>query len=837
MKKNIRFVFFMLSIVFVIIVFIWSTLSWFVLKERKQEEIVKIIENEYFESPALTYLFYHNSYPQGHQGGFEIIHHDNRVITNGDLYIDPRPVDWPRFSQLSGKSTNEDPRRMIASLKYGDHGIAYNVVLEPLEEGVRIIVNLDEPLPSELAGRVFYGMELLPSAFFGKTYILDEEFGIFPRQAQGSMRKDEFGNWRSIPMASGSRLTVAPEDPYRRIEITQTKGEFQLINGQNRSVAGWIYLKSMIPVGKSEKAVELIIKPNQIPNWKRSPIILHSQVGYHPDQEKNALIELPEKEENFKEAVLARITSDGKLKNVLTSRLDSWGGFLRYSYLIFNFSEIKDPGMYVIKYADQVSDPFKISKKVYKSNVWQPTLDVFFPVQMDHLRINDRTRVWHGASHLDDAVQAPTNRQHFDGYKMGDKTWTKYQPFEHIPGLNKGGWYDAGDYDIRTISQVNSVFWLALAYEEFYADWDETSVDYDTRIVEIRRPDGKPDMLQQIEHGVHYLLGCYDNIGHSIPGIIVPTGRQYGHLGDGVTMTDNLIYNPHLDSGETNGKESGIRDDRWAFTQKSSALDYANIRGLAAAYRVLKGYNDDLADKCLKTAIDIWNYEQSHEPVIFDGGVTYSHTLEWERITAAVELLFTTRDFRYANFLHQNKEYIFTNMDKTAMAASRVLRLLDEDFNMEFHEVIVDYSREINKKLEKTPFGIPWDPAIWGIGWNIQRYGIEQYFLHKSNPAYFDRENIFRVVNYVLGCHPGSSTSFVSGVGAHSLTKAYGVNRADFSYIPGGVASGTGLIRPDYPEMREDWPFLWQQSEYVMGGATSYIFCVLATDHLLSKTY
>ena len=29
-------------------------------------------------------------------------------------------------------------------------------------------------------------------------------------------------------------------------------------------------------------------------------------------------------------------------------------------------------------------------------------------------------------------------------------------------------------------------------------------------------------------------------------------------------------------------------------------------------------------------------------------------------------------------------------------------------------------------------------------------------------------------------------------------------NRADSSYIPGGVVSGTALIRPDFPELKED---------------------------------
>ena len=91
-------------------------------------------------------------------------------------------------------------------------------------------------------------------------------------------------------------------------------------------------------------------------------------------------------------------------------------------------------------------------------------------------------------------------------------------------------------------------------------------------------------------------------------------------------------------------------------------------------------------------------------------------------------------------------------------------------------------------------------------------------------------------LNFVLGVHPGSNTaSFASGVGANSLTSAYGTNRVDWSYIPGGIGSGTALIRPDYPEMLH-WPFLWQQTEYCLGRPTSdFVFLVLAADHLLNR--
>lgn len=67
------------------------------------------------------------------------------------------------------------------------------------------------------------------------------------------------------------------------------------------------------------------------------------------------------------------------------------------------------------------------------------------------------------------------------------------------------------------------------------------------------------------------------------------------------------------------------------------------------------------------------------------------------------------------------------------------------------------------------------------------------------------------------------------------MTTAYGINRADWSYVPGGVVSGTALIQPDFPELL-DFPFLWQQAEYVLGGGSSnFMFLVLAVRQILGR--
>ena len=203
---------------------------------------------------------------------------------------------------------------------------------------------------------------------------------------------------------------------------------------------------------------------------------------------------------------------------------------------------------------------------------------------------------------LDDCLQAPLNHQHFDGYKMGATTDTKYKPLERIPNMAVGGWFDAGDFDIQTGSHNMVVSSFVDAWENFKVDRDETYIDQKTRYVDIHRPDGKPDILQQIEHGTLNLVAQCENIGHPVRGIIVPNLHQYHHLGDAINETDNLPYNPNLKPYETDGKSSGTLDDRWAFTTRMPFLDYHTAAALAAASRALRGFNDDLADRSLTSA-------------------------------------------------------------------------------------------------------------------------------------------------------------------------------------------------------------------------------------------
>lgn len=806
-----------------------------------QQDQFQLNDQEYFENSGVSVMAFSDFYPQGHQGGVTIIMHGIRIAANGDLRLNEAPGQWQPIPKQKKRVTDKAEKLITTYLTYPDSAINrkgfnpiiypelyFNYTVKTRAEGGSVIVtvDLDRPLPDEFIDKVGFNMELFPGALFGKTWMIDDQSGIFPRQVNGPGMYDKRGDIVAAePLAYGKQLVVAPEDEKLRLTIRSVSGSLQLIDGRYLHNNGWFIVRSPVAAGATQKAVEWIITPNSISGWISDPVIHVSQIGYHPLQQKLALVELDKNDLKRDSVKLVSIDADGKQQTVKCDKPFEWGKFLRYNYLRFDFSSIKAPGMYLVKYGNQKSQPFRIANDVFERNVWQPTLEYFLPVQMCHMRVNEKYRVWHGLCHMDDARMAPVNTNHFDGYVQGDSTFTSYKTGEHIPGLNAGGWHDAGDYDLRVESQSGEIYILTQAYEAFNLKYDETSVDQHSRIVEIHQPDGKPDVLQQIEHGALSVVGGYRNLGRLYRGIICPTLRQYTLLGDGINMTDGLIYSDNLKTGVTTSTHSALADDRWVFTENNPSREMTTAAHLAAASRVLKGFNDTLSLQCLDIA-----------EAIFGPDRTVREHPTTSKIQAAVELFMTTGKQTYKDYILENKSFIVKEFRTLGWLLAPVLpKINDTVFTQSLKEAAREFSSEITKQGTETPFGVPYRPNIWGAGWDIQSFGVHQYFLYKGFPDVFPADYIYNALNFILGVHPGMNTaSFASGVGARSTTVAYGINRADWSYIPGGVSSGTALIRPDFPELL-DWPYLWQQQEYVMGGgATNFMFLVLAANQLLS---
>jgi endoglucanase len=820
--------------------------------------VLKLGPKGYLTKPGLDVFVFTDIYPDGHQTGVTVIQHGVRVAANGDLRLEPAPGQWsPMPVSVGERKTDAATGTITQTLRYPDPtkngkgfnpifypdvDLQYSVHVAPEGDGFRISVDLDKPIPAEWVGKVGFNLELFPTHLFGKSWLMDGAQGIFPRQAEGPVARlgggkvpdprnmQPNGPVQSLngqplaePLAMGKTLIVAPEEEKQRLRIETRTGELELIDGRLAHNNGWYIVRSQIAAGATKNAVEWIVTPNVVPNWRYDPVIQVSQIGYALQQPKRAVIELDAAETKIGQARLYKLGAEGR-KQVMAGTPTAWGNFLRYRYVTYDFSQVRDPGMYQLEYAGKRSHAFRIDDQVYARHAWQPTLEYFLPAQMCHMLVREKYRVWHGLDHMDDALMAPVSLNHFDGYVQGASTLTRFKPGEIVPGLNAGGWHDAGDLDMRVESQMGTIWLLSRMVEEFGLDYDATTIDQARNLVEIHDPDGKNDAIQQIEHGLLSVLGGYRAMGRLYRGIIEPSLRQYVLLGDAMVQTDNVSRKQVEGMGVDANGDPVKWDDRWVFTEDNPDRELYAAAGLAGAGRALKASNPALAAEAIAAARDI-------TAKAIDRGKGPN------RVFALAELIHATGDKALVAKLAELEPYIVQNTQQTGWMLASILDQLPAAIRANVDKAVVEYQAKVTANARTdSPYGIPYVPRIWGAGWDIQKRGVEQYFFHKGWPQATSTDSYVNALNFVLGVHPGENTSsFVSGVGAISPTTAYGTNRADWSYIPGGVISGTNLVRPDLPELKV-WPYFWQQTEYVMGGGeTNYMFLALAADRLYRK--
>ena len=792
-------------------------------------------DKAYFSQPSLDIVVFSNWYNglfgDSKISGVELVHFGERIATNGDVRLSATPEQWDPIPTFVERKVDNNTNTISATLSYPEFDFTYTISASPIENGVEITLSSPRPVPAELVGKAGFNMEFLPANYIETSFLADGKPGTFPLYPTGV--KEIIGQHEPAPLASAKQLVLAPESDTKRVMI-ESSAPLTLYDGRAKAQNGWYVVRGVLPENKQGELLTWRITASTDDAWLRDPMIAHSQVGYLPGQTKRAVIELDKHAPVNGMAELLKVNADGSKAVVKKAAPGKVEDYTRYQYATFDFTDVTEPGLYQLRYKGTTTASFPIAEHVLDA-AWYPTLDHYFPVQMDHVLVNEAYRVWHGASHLDDALQAPVNHEHFDLYAQGPTTDTQYKPGEHIPGLNVGGWYDAGDYDIRTQTQYRTVRFLVQAFEEFGIDRDTTLVDYDRKYVDIHVPDGKPDLLQQIEHGTLALLAQFKAVGHAIPGIIVPDISQYTHLGDGLTMTDNLIYNASMADTESNGIESGVFDDRWAFTSKSTPLNYGSMAALAAASRTLQGYKPVLAKESLDTAIAAWASEADKQPDLFRVGNTTGGGLEEEKLKAAVELLVTTGDTQYKHAVTALLPHIEEHFGRSAVLAVRALPFMDNAYKKRIRAAAEAYKPKLEAATSKNPFGVVITEYGWAGNGTVLDMAVTQYYLHQAYPDLYSSDLIYRSLDYLYGTHPDSDISFVSNVGTVSKKVAYGMNRADYSFISGAIVPGVLILKPDLPENMENWPFLWGENEYVIDLGASYLFTVNAALKLAGR--
>lgn len=802
---------------------------------------------EYFETQGVNVLVYSNLFTGGFNdektAGIELIHHGVRTAQGGAVRLSNTPEQWDLVPEIPTRTVDSVSNTIEATLRYEDYDFDSRVVVKAKGKGVEISVYLDKPLPKELEGSAGFNLEFLPSQYWGKTYLMDGRINRFsryvvgntvtrpnsekPKQFKGFVTSDDRGTGKFIdplPLETGRTFLLAPEVPERKVKITSEDADIMLFDGRVLAQNGWYVVRSLLPAGKTGKVLTWKVEPNAINDWTREPNIGFSQVGYLPAQQKVSVIELDKNDKPLVKASIYKVGDDDKASKAFSDNIVPWGDYYKYHYVKFDFSSVNTPGIYYIQYGDFKTNNFIIENNVY-NKITDATSDIWIPIHMNHMFVNEAYRVWHGEPFKDGYLQAPPNSDHFDLHEQGPTTDTKYKALELIPGLNIGGFFDAGDFDIETRSNIGVVQNFVQTWEYFKPLRDQTFVDHKQRYVDLHRPDGTPDVLQFIEHGTMNLVAQAEIIGHMVQTLSNSVLDNYHHLGDAASITDGLPYNPNLGPYEVarDGRSSGVKDDMWAFTNRNPGLDLRAATMFAAVSRALKGYNDDLSARALeqskrllKEATELLA-NQPKDRAGRGGGLAnmgtnlqlYISTGEQEYVDKFQELLWPALERRVSSSI---------------LTALHAIPHMDASFKEKLRSYVVKYKEYIDELEKDNPYGVPIGLGNWAGSGAVVNFGTTICFASKYFPEIVDASHAYKTTNWLFGCHPYHNYSLVATVGA-ARPKAvfYGNNRADFSFIPGNVAPGILFRKPDHFENYDDWPFLWGQNEGTIGGNTSYL--------------
>ena len=809
---------------------------------------LRLNELDYFERQGVNILVFSNSFNGGFNdeknSGIEIIHHGVRTVQGGAVRLNNTPEQWDLVPLMTNRKVDREKGTIEVALRYADYDFDSRIIVTNKGKAVEIAVWLDKPVPEKLAGEAGLNIEFLPSQYWLKTYTMDGRLGRLPRYAtsqtitrpnsekprqfKGFKTYDDRGTDRFVdplPLETGHCLSMATDDPSRLVTISSNDAELKLFDGRMLAQNGWFVVRSVLPKDKTGKVVTWTVEPHAIPGWIREPNIGFSQVGYIPEQPKVAVIELDKNDPmQTVSASLIRLNPDGITTEAFQSKVTSWGPYYKYNYVKFDFSSVKEPGVYYIQYGKTRTNDFLIDEHVY-DKITDATTDVWVPIHMNHMYVTEGYRTWHGEPFKEGYLQAPES-DHFDLHSQGKTTDTKYKPYELIPGLNVGGFFDAGDFDIETGSNINVVQNFIRTWELFHPQRDETFVSQEQRYVELHRPDGKPDILQFIEHGVLNLVTQAEQIGHMSQTLSNSVLDNYHHLGDAASITDGLHYDPSLKPYEVSadGKRSGTPDDMWAFTPRNPRLDLQAAGVFSSAARVLKGYNDNLAARAQKQA---------------------------DRLRKEANEIIAKRTHRRNAQAEADNDWLTGIGDgSTTSGASRISRdvirnlqtmldsipMKDEAYKQKLRPAVQQYAEYIKSFDKQNPYGVPIGLGNWAGVNAVLNFGITVNYAHIYFPDIVGKEEVYRVANWLYGCHPYHNYSFVAVVGAARPKQVfYGNNRADFSAIPGNVAPGLLFRKPDHFENYDDWPFLWGQNEGTIAGNTQYVIFGSSFKNIVNK--
>ncbi len=455
-----------------------------------------------------------------------------------------------------------------------------------------------------------------------------------------------------------------------------------------------------------------------------------NQVGFFPEGIKKS-VAVDFTETNFE------IWTNDQSEKVFTGTMikrDKWAVSCEDNIQIADFSSLKKEGTYIVIIGNKKSYPFIISNSVLDEVTKAQMKFYYFNRCSYELQPKYAGKWARAAGHLNTDVTV-----------LEDQTRKISMP---------GGWYDAGDYGLYTVTGSMAACQIMMAYEQFPEYWNKT----DLNIPE--SGNGVPDILNEVKYELKWLYKMKD-----IDNGVWYKATSKNH--SGFIMPDK----------ETSGFYCMVKN-------ATSAYDYAATFAMAA--RIYKKYNKQLpgySDSCLVAAKSAWtwaiNNETTHPSCANPEGI---HTGGYEdgvtefgndnKVYAGVELFITTGDSTYLHSILSSAQIGFDFVygepnwiDKRPLAAIQLALHGDEKAKEDVIKYANSQIRFQDTNSYNVNIGNVPDEFNWGSNRRISNRanGLMVAYILTKDKKYLN--GVINSMDYILGRN-ATSYCFITGFGS-----------------------------------------------------------------------
>ena len=339
-----------------------------------------------------------------------------------------------------------------------------------------------------------------------------------------------------------------------------------------------------------------------------------NQMGYLSNSTKVAVLALPQDTSSDTPALSGPVRlckEDGTC--ILEKEPVFFGGDEASGDFVWqlDFSELTEPGTYLLRYGDCSSYPFAIGNELYSDlNILLSKMLYFQRCGME-LTKNHAGKFARPACHTAPTVLWSEYKRFLDGALAE----AEMQTFDI-----RGGWHDAGDYGRYTTAAACALGHILYAYRFFP----------DAFMQELNLPEsgnGTPDILNECRYELDWMMK--------------------------MQAEDGSVYHKHTTQHHA-GFVMPHEDTNQMLLLPPSSMAVGDFVGtMALASRIYRPFDADFADRALAAAKKSYAWLEAHPEFLFEhikecstGGYGDRSDLD-ERMWAAMELYRTTGDAHY----------------------------------------------------------------------------------------------------------------------------------------------------------------------------------------------